>query len=228
MSHQENITRIKAVYHALEELANDVVFVGGATVSLYATRPGKGSRVTDDVDVVIELLNYNDYAALEDKLREKGFRNDTFSGVLCRFVIDGIIVDFMPTSVNVLGFSNKWYPEAFKNSIKTSVGTNIDVRIFSAPYFLASKLEAFADRGKNDGRFSSDFEDIVQVLNNRESIWEEIREVNLSAKDYLKITFKNLLNEKYIGEWISSHLDYEEQSRGRYIIARLMEFISND
>jgi hypothetical protein len=28
MSHRENITRIKAVYNALEEMANEVVFVG--------------------------------------------------------------------------------------------------------------------------------------------------------------------------------------------------------
>jgi hypothetical protein len=34
MSHRENMTRIKAVYLALEELASEVVFVGGATVSL--------------------------------------------------------------------------------------------------------------------------------------------------------------------------------------------------
>jgi hypothetical protein len=39
MSHRENITRIRAVYIALEELAPEVVFVGGATVSLYSTRP---------------------------------------------------------------------------------------------------------------------------------------------------------------------------------------------
>jgi hypothetical protein len=38
MSHQVNITRIKAVNNALEELAADVIFVGGAVVSLYADR----------------------------------------------------------------------------------------------------------------------------------------------------------------------------------------------
>ncbi len=38
MSHRENLTRIKAVCNALEELAEKVVFVGGATVSLYTDR----------------------------------------------------------------------------------------------------------------------------------------------------------------------------------------------
>jgi hypothetical protein len=36
MSHRENLLHIKAVHNALEELADEVVFVGGATVSLYA------------------------------------------------------------------------------------------------------------------------------------------------------------------------------------------------
>lgn len=39
MSHRENVVRIKVVYDALEELGREVVFVGGATVSLYADRP---------------------------------------------------------------------------------------------------------------------------------------------------------------------------------------------
>jgi len=48
----------------------------------------------------------------------------------------------------------------------------LSIRVFSAPYFLATKLDAFVDRGENEGRFSSDFEDIVHVLNNRQLIWE--------------------------------------------------------
>lgn len=48
MSLHQNIIRIKAVYNALEELENDVVFVGGATVALYADRPASEVRPTDD------------------------------------------------------------------------------------------------------------------------------------------------------------------------------------
>ena len=33
-NHQNNLTRIKAVYNALGHLRDQVVFVGGATVSL--------------------------------------------------------------------------------------------------------------------------------------------------------------------------------------------------
>lgn len=105
INHQ-NITRIKAVHYALEELAVDVVFVGGATVSLYADRPVNEIRPTDDVDLLVELSSYNGYAEIEEKLRAKGFANDVASGVICRFIVEGIIVDVMPTTTEVLGFSN--------------------------------------------------------------------------------------------------------------------------
>lgn len=58
MSMQQNITRIKVVNDALEELADEVVYVGGATVALYADRPAGESRPTDDVDILIELMHY--------------------------------------------------------------------------------------------------------------------------------------------------------------------------
>ncbi len=44
MSHLENLTRIKVVYDALEELGDEVIFVGGATVSLYGDRVSREIR----------------------------------------------------------------------------------------------------------------------------------------------------------------------------------------
>ncbi len=225
MSHRENIARIKAVHYALGELAKDVVFVGGATVSLYSTRPETETRPTDDVDIVIELLHYRDYAAIEEKLRSKGFVNDIGSGIICRYIIHGIIVDVMPTSENVLGFKNKWYPEAFAHAMSLTLEEGLSVRIFSAPYFLATKLEAFFDRGENEGRFSTDFEDIVHVLNNRLTIWEEIKDEDESVKQYLKKEFQKLLDQKYIDEWISAHLEYSEQKRVGFIIGNMTDFV---
>jgi predicted nucleotidyltransferase len=227
MSHRENITRIKAVHYALEELANDVVFVGGATVSLYSTRPETETRPTDDVDVVIELLHYRDYALLEEKLRSKGFVNDVQSHVICRYIIHGITVDVMPTSENVLGFKNRWYPEAFAHAVSINLGEGLSVRIFPAPYFLATKLEAFVDRGENEGRFSTDFEDIVHVLNNRLTIWEEIKDADESVKQYLKNEFQKLLDQKYIDEWIAAHLEHNEQNRVGFIIGSMSELVGN-
>jgi hypothetical protein len=55
MGHRTNITRIEAVNNALGNLKDDFVFVGGATVSLYADRMAEEVRPTDDIDILVEL-----------------------------------------------------------------------------------------------------------------------------------------------------------------------------
>ena len=112
----ENLVRIKAVNEALKGLEQEFVFVGGATVSLYATNPELATEVrpTDDVDVIVELASYGGYAGIDEKLRGLGFKNDVASGVICRYILQGIIVDVMPTEPKVIGFANRWYPEGFE------------------------------------------------------------------------------------------------------------------
>lgn len=227
MSHRDNITRIKAVYDALEELADEVVFVGGATVSLYTDRPTAEVRPTDDIDILVELTHYSDYAAIEEKLRQKGFVNDVGSGVICRYTVKGITVDVMPTSGDILGFANQWYQLALQHAEQVSIGEQYTITIFSAPYFIATKLDAFNDRGEGDGRLSSDFEDIVYVLNNRSTIWDEMAAADGDVRKYLKKVFETLLTNPYVDEWISSHLEYNEQNRVRLIAGNLTDFVQS-
>ncbi|MCF2506940.1 nucleotidyl transferase AbiEii/AbiGii toxin family protein [Dyadobacter sp. CY107] len=225
MSHQQNIIRLKVVYNALEELANEFVFIGGATVSLYADRVAEELRPTDDVDILAEIFNYADYARIEEKLRSKGFVNDVESGVICRFKARGIIIDVMPTDDKVLGFSNKWYPAGYSTAISYVLDEKHIIKIFNPAYFIASKLEAFKNRGNNDGRTSSDFEDIVYILNNRSSIWNEFNNASANVKSYLKTEFSVLLENKYFDEWISANLEISEQKRARFIIGNLRELV---
>ena len=228
MSHSINITRIKAVSNALAKLETPVVFAGGATVSLYADIDFREeARPTDDVDVVLELVAYKNYAAVEEQLRAIGFVNDIHSKVICRYKYKGLIVDIMPTDEKVLGFSNKWYAPGFKLAIDFEIDKQHIIKIFPAAYFIASKLEAFKSRGMNDGRTSSDFEDIVFVLNNRNTIWKELEVADKMVKGYLKDECRKLLSGNYIDEWIAVHLDYNDRQRGDFIISRLKEFVSN-
>lgn len=123
---------------------------------------------------MIELLHYKDYAAVEEKLIAMGFINDIGSGIICRYIIRGIIVDIIPTSGKILGFTNIWYKDVFVYAEERKIDEGYTIRIFSPAYFIDSKLEAYRGRGQNDGRMSSDFEDIVHVLNNRTAIWQEL------------------------------------------------------
>ncbi len=227
MSHRENITSIKAVYNALGPLKDDVVFVGGATVSLYADRLVPDFRPTDDVDVVIVLWNYANYAALEERLRKMGFINDHESGVICRYKIGGIKVDVMPTEGSFLGFNSQWYPDGHTEAIGYAIDENHTVKIFTAPYFIATKLEAFKDRGNNDGRTSTDFEDIVSVLENRSSVWDEMKDAPKPVQEYLKKEFKKLLENIFIEEWIEGSIDFRSPPSTYWIIERMKDFVDS-
>ena len=226
MSHHTNKVRIKAVANALGELKEKVVFVGGATISLYADRPVFEIRPTDDVDVIIELLNYAGRTALEEKLRSIGFTHDIESGVICRYHIQGIIVDIMPTDDPSIGFTNKWYPEGFTQAVNYDIDEQCTVSILSAPYFVATKLEAFKNRGKSDGRTSHDFEDIIYVIENRQVIWEEINNAEAGIKEYLKAEFKTLLNNPGIVEWIDSHVERGSPPATYTILDKIKNFTS--
>lgn len=227
MSHQENITRIKAVYNALGPLKDKVVFVGGATISLYREGNSSEVRATEDIDVVIESWQYGNYAALEEQLRGIGFKNDQESGIICRFKYGQTIVDVMPTEGKVLGFSNRWYADGFKWAITHTIDPQHTIRIFSPPYFLAAKLDAFPDRGHGDGRISSDFEDIVFLLEHRSTIWQECESAPPEVRNYLKAEFGKLLNNLFLEEWIDAHIDFRSPSSTDYIIDQIKKFTAS-
>lgn len=134
----------------------------------------------------------------------------------------------MPTSEGILGFTNKWYIEGYAHAMEYVLDENYRIHIFSPPYFLATKLEAFKNRGGNDGRWSTDFEDIVYLLNNRNKIWSEIDAAESNVKAYLLKEFRNLAENKYIDEWISVHLGYREQERTYYIMGSMNDLLDRN
>ncbi len=155
--------------------------------------------------MLVEISSRKEYAKLEEHLRNKGFQHDTSAGFVGRFLVQGMIVDVMPTGESILGFSNQWYKEGFKTAIKFEIDELHVINIFQAPVFIATKLEAFKNRGNNDGRLSSDFEDLIYVLENRSTIWDELRNTKGALNTYLFETFYTLRRIKYIEEWIEAH-----------------------
>jgi predicted nucleotidyltransferase len=203
-----NLLRIKAVATALQELNENVVFVGGATVALYAdVQKSVEIRPTNDVDVVIELASYKNYGDLDERLRSIGFQNDVESGVICRYKVQGIIVDVMPTTTNILGFSNRWYVDGFRNAIEHELFEGFFVKIFNSAYFIATKLEAHKMRGGSDFRTSTDFEDIVFVLDNCPTISNDLSSISDDLGQYLKVEFTNLIKHPDIKEGIYAHIE---------------------
>ena len=204
----ENVIRIKAVAQCLRGLNHPYVFVGGATVSLYATQRAISANVrpTDDVDIVVELATYADHTQMEERLRSLGFINDVASGVICRYTIDGIIVDIMPTDSTILGFSNRWYAEGFNHAIPYKLDDETVIHIFSLPYFLACKWEAYKSRG-GDLRTSRDFEDMVYIFENCKNFDEQVLNGPDSVRQYLIKELSPLLDHPDFEEGLYCHLE---------------------
>ncbi len=209
----------------MEELQDKIVFVGGAVVSLYADRAVPEFRPTDDVDVLVEVLNYKERTRLEEILRLKGFTHDIASGIVCRFIIKGITVDVMPTNDSSIGFTSQWYEKGFMNSILYKIDDKHIIRILSAPYFLVTKLEAFNGRGGSDGRTSQDFEDIVFILEQRSTIWNELASADDEVRIYVVMEFLRLKSNPNLREWIDSHVERNSPRATRRIMDEMEKFI---
>jgi len=204
-----NLVRISAVAQILQSLQQTYVFVGGATVSLYASEPviAENIRPTDDVDVVIELATYAGYAQIDERLRDIGFVNDIESGVLCRYRIQGIVVDIMPTDSSVIGFSNRWYPDAFRQAVARKLNDGTEILIFSLPYFIASKWEAFLARGAGDYRMSKDFEDLVYIFQNCDDLKTQMDQAPIEVKKFLRDELNTCIDTDDFEEGVICHME---------------------
>jgi len=223
MSHSVNISRIKEVKSALEPLKDNIVFVGGATVSLYAERMAEEVRPTKDVDILVEIWSRWEFADLEERVRQLGFVNDMNAKFIGRYILGDIIVDLMPTSPEILGFTNKWYEEGFKASVNFMIDETTTIKILPPGYFIATKIEAFKNRGHGDGRLSHDFEELIFMLDNRDSIWDEIKGADQFLRNYISEEFKDLLNNPNIEEWIYAHTATSSPPAVDYIISKMEE-----
>ncbi len=209
MSYQKNYDMLKFACDTLGELTEELVFVGGATTCLYVDMNiADEIRPTEDVDCVIEISNKKEYDSFQAKLRVKGFIHDTYKGApICRFTFHNILVlDVMPNDEKILGFSNSWYKEGIQNKELRKIDDK-EIYVFSLPYFLASKFEAYNGRGKNEPRLSSDLEDIVLVIDGIEKFNLSIYQTSINLKKFLTEMFNICLTDKFMIEAIGGFLN---------------------
>jgi predicted nucleotidyltransferase len=205
-----NLAMVRHVAERLGELRDSVVFVGGAVMDLLITDPAAPpARPTKDVDVIVEVVSLREYHKLGGRLRSLGFQEDsqTEGAPLCRWVIDGIKVDTMPVRGQVLGFSSEYYSAAVETAASREIAEGITIRLISAPCFLATKLEAFKDRGHDDFMGSPDMEDVIAVLDGRPEVIDEIRDSPLPVRDFLVRAFAALLKDDRFLDSLSGHLE---------------------
>jgi predicted nucleotidyltransferase len=167
---------LEAAAVELGHLLDQVVFLGGATIGIWITDPAaRTPRVTYDVDVVAEVVTLGAYEAFQGELRRRGFREDAESGVICRWrAASGLIVDVVPAEPRLAGFGGAWLARAAGAGVDWRLGSDRTIRVVPPVYLLATKLEAFADRGRKDPLASKDFEDIALLIDGRDELVGEV------------------------------------------------------
>lgn len=202
---------IQRVAQALGELNNEVIYVGGATVSLYVNDPAADDvRPTKDIDISIKMASLSHLEEIREKLVAKGFKQTADLDVVCRFKLDDILVDVMGTKPVGWAPANPWFEAGFENREQIDIDGQI-INIMPLPYFLASKFVAHSDRGGNDPRMSHDFEDIIYILDNRTDWHEIVKNADKVVNAYLLEQFQNILESRGMQEAILGNLYYETQ-----------------
>ncbi|HEY2471515.1 MAG TPA: hypothetical protein VGI45_27245 [Terracidiphilus sp.] len=72
------------------------------------------------------------YTVFSERLRTIGFKQDSREGApLCQWTHGALTLDVMPLDSRVLGFSNRWYPDALRtagNDTHSSIVGAVDDR----------------------------------------------------------------------------------------------------
>lgn len=216
----EQLIALRKVARSLGMLQEQVAFVGGMTSGLLVTNPGAPmARPTDDVDLIVEVASTVEYQAkLGEQLRALGFCEDSREGApICRWLLGTIAVDVMPTQPGVLGFSNAWYVHAINTARTTLLPPDdhgsVSIKVINAPAFCATKLAAWASRGKGD-LLHHDIEDIVALVDGRAELLAELESEVPELRSFVASSITSLF-AKGLEEQLPGHLQGDAASQAR-------------
>jgi predicted nucleotidyltransferase len=134
--------------------------------------------------------------------------------VQCRYRILGgsVEVDVLaPEGFNVGGV-NPWFARAVERARRYDIGDGRSVSAVTPPYFLATKLVAFEDRGP-DAQSSKDAEDIVTLLVEVEDLVTQVAAEGIRgdiARLWERVSAKYQIAKRDLSDLVDGHLDRGE------------------
>ena len=220
-----NLKVVEKVALSLDELNKDVIYVGGAVVSLYVTDEGaEQPRPTKDIDISVQISTYAQMDELREKLALKKIYPAPLEKIMYRYTYEDILIDFIPFEETPLGPTNRWLKPGFEKAYPVKIGGS-EIKILPVSLFLATKWEAFKSRGK-DPRTSHDFEDIIYIIDNNLKVVEDIRHASKDVQDFLREMSNEILNHGSRNEIIECHINpHTANERRDMVIEKLTEIL---
>ncbi len=221
---------LEFVARKLGKLKDQFIFLGGCTTALFITDPAAPDiRSTIDVDCIVDVASLVQYHKIERSLQKLGFKKSLVEEVICRWYYDDAILDVMPTDEKILGFSNYWYKAALHSAMSYQLAEDLTIHSVTAPYFLATKMEAFYGRSNGDFLVSHDFEDMMTVIYGRPEIIEEVRDSDKLLKKYLAEKFGHIIENPQFHVALPGHLNYGSLTieRAEIVLSRIENLINS-
>lgn len=122
--------------------------------------------------------------------------------------------------------SNRWFMPGYKKAFAAELD-DMKINIMPLPYFLASKIDAFFDRGIHDVYASADLEDIVYIFNYSTTVVEQVISSEPDVIGYLKHAIQEIMNNETIAAAITGHVYYETADERMVIIKEKMNGIAS-
>lgn len=216
-----NIALLTAMARAMGPLCDQVVFVGGCATGLLIDNPKlMDVRPTEDVDAIVEVASLAGYHQLAEQLVQRGFRQTMEHNTPpFRWFWNRMQLDLVPLDEKVLGFANPWYRAGYEASVSIALEDGLNLKHLSAPYFLATKFEAFKDRGGNDVFLSHDLEDIMTVVEGRLNLVAEVEAATDLVRQHIARSVVGLLGLPAFANALPGLLSDPEQEIS--VLARL-------
>src|SRR5690554_6233962 len=105
---------------------------------------------------------------------------------------------------SVLGFTNHWYQEARKTATPYRLDDQTEIQLVTPVYFLATKIEAYKGRGKDDPLESRDMEDLMNLVDGRPELTQEVFRAPQELRAYLATELNELMQLRDFGYVVSS------------------------
>ena len=150
----------------------------------------------------MDTRTYAKHASFEERLRRQGFQ--IASPPISRYEYHDVFVDVM-TTTKAMGFSDEWYPEAFATADSMRLPSGRIIRVVRSPLFLATKINAWRDRGKDD-YLAQDMEDIIAIIDGRPALIDDIKQANPKLQAFLAEAFKQLLTDQRFLDVVPGHI----------------------
>ena len=218
--HRERIAEALAIF---SEVRDQLVFLGGCVLGLYAAPDGSPLRVTEDVDcfscvqpwiLQLDLLARfcNDGVLTPDLTHAQRYRVRN----------SGLVIDVMsPDGMNVP--RDMWLRRAADNYRIYPLGDGSQVRAVAPAFFVALKLMAFLDRG-SDFLSAKDMEYIVFVAAEQPDLVDDVTACGIESD--IQALWSAAFSKHHVSvadlpDIVDAHIGSQERSRITAVVATL-------